>query len=284
MRGIAGRFGLFIFASFAGYQLAFAGDACEATRQALHASSGQLLNLGTGSLVAGFAARLPRPRSLHVAYVVPSSGNLTGAFIVKVRHQLPKDASARSSEGFPSGDYIRLQRPGHASACTNQWRAPYDQSIKLEHYIDEHYYGIKYQSMDEFHAEIGYRERQYSVAGVKFSRNICRNTYDPETRADFLYSDNPHIASYAETATRRTATLAKQAGFISDAFADEAPRYRDKLNTAIIPYRRINASSDNCASFEIDIPEKAGQTDIEIIDADEGLGFHHSWQIDWQQN
>jgi hypothetical protein len=278
-------FSVLAFVSGFGNQQAWAVDACEAVRQSIGAGTSQLINMISRDIVVQFGGTSPsKPSDLHLAYVVPRSPNPTGALIVKARHQLPKDANAKSSEGFPSGDFIRVQRPGYTSPCTNHWKGPYDTNVKLEHYVDQHYYGIGYPSMEEFHADVGYRNRQYSAFGVTFDRSVCKNTYDPESRGYFLYSENPRIATYAETTIRRTAKLAKQVGFIGEAFADQAPRYRDKLHTSIIPYKRANPTSDNCVSFDVAVPDKAGKTEIEIIDTDEGSGFHTTWQINWQQN
>lgn len=284
MLRLAFSFGVIAFVSIVGHQRAWAVDTCEAVRQRIGAGPGQLINLKTESVIAQSSGTpLSKPSDLRLAYIVPNSQNPTGALIVKARHQLPKDANAKNSEGFPSGDLIRLRRPAYTSPCTNRSKGAYDTSVKLEHYVDQHYYGINYTSMDDFHADVGYRNRRVTVLSVQFDRRVCKNTYDPESRASFLYSGepNPMIATDNETYVRRAAILAKQVGFISEAFADQAPRYKDKLHTSIVPYTRANRTSDNCVSFEIAVPDKAGKTDIEIIDADEGRS---TWQISWGQN
>jgi hypothetical protein len=284
MRHFSLSFGVFLFANIVAGQQTWAIDACEAVRQSSGMGPGQLINMRTRTIVAQ-GTTLSKPQDLRLAYVVPSGQYPTGALIVKARHQLPKDANAKNSDGFPSGDLIRVQRPAYVSPCTNQRRGSYDTNVKLEHYVDQHYYGINYASMDEFHADVGNRNRRYSVAGFGYDRSVCKNTYDPESRAYFLYSDNPRIATYLETSARRTAKLAKQVGFVGEAFADQAPRYRDKLHTSIIPYQRANLTSDNCVSFEVGVPDKAGKTDIEVIDTDAGgAGYRATWQISWEQN
>jgi hypothetical protein len=279
-------FGVLFVASLFGGQQTWAIDACEPVRQSLGTGPGQLIDMRTRNILGQFTGTtLSKPQDLHLAYVVPGSQYLTGALIVKVRHQLPKDANAKTSEGFPSSDFIRVQRLGYTAPCKNQWKGPYDTNVKLEHYVDQHFYGITYPSMDEFHAEVGNRIRHYSIAGFGYDKSVCKNTYDAESRAYFLYSEDPRIATSGEFYARRTAKLAKQVGFISEAFADQAPRYKDKLHTLIVPYQRTNPASDNCVSFEVGVPDKVGKTDIEIIDTDTGrTGFLSTWQINWEQN
>ncbi|MEI9925734.1 MAG: hypothetical protein WDN50_22015 [Bradyrhizobium sp.] len=279
-------FGMLLIANIFGGHQTWAIDACEAVRQNLGAGPGQLINLRTNTIINQFTGTpLSKTQDLRLAYIVPAGQYLTGALIVKARHQLPKDATAKSSEGFPSSDFIRVQRQAYTAPCSNQRKGSYDTNVKLEHYVDQHFYGIAYPSMDEFHAEVGYRSRHYSVAGFGYDKSVCKNTSDPESRMNFLYSEDPRIATPGEYYARRTAKLAKQVGFISEAFADQAPRYKDKLHTLIVPYQRANPTSDNCVSFEIGVPDKAGKTEVEIIDTDKGrTGFFSTWQINWEQN
>lgn len=269
------------FIGIVGHQQAWAVDACVSLRPDQALAGGQVFEVRSPQPVAPFGrTALPRPNGggLRFAYVVQTGGNATGALIVKARHQLPEGANAKSSEGFPAGDMIQLSRSEYVSPCKKKIFKSWSQKVRLEHYVDQHFYGTNYPWKKEFHADSSYRVQPLMLG---FTRGICKNTYDPETRPNFLYSENPMIATNAQALTRQAEIAASKTGLISAAFADTAEFYRYKLHTAIIPYDRRELASKNCVSFGLDVPKEAGSTRLEIIDSE--LGTRQSWQIQWKE-
>lgn len=221
-----------------------------------------------------------RPRDgLKLIYTVQTGGNGTGALIIKTRHRLPEGANARTSEGFPAGDMIQLSRTEYNSPCKKgAYVEAWEGKVKLSQYVDQHYYGTNYPWRKQFHADSSYRTEPFLRV---FTRGICKNTYDPETRPKFLYESNPMIASEAQVAARRLEIAASKTGLISAAFADSAESYRSKLQTMIIPYNRATIAPKNCVAFALDIPREAGSTSFEIIDSE--LGGRQTWQVQWSE-
>lgn len=272
--------GVLVFASVVGCQQTWAVDACASLRSDLASAGGQVFAERSTAPVAQFggtALQRPNVSGLRLAYVIQSGGNETGALIVKARHQLPVTANAKNSEGFPAGDMIQLSRSEYISPCKKQTFKSWSQKVRLEQYVDQHYYGTNYSWKKEFHADSSHRVQPLFWG---LTRGICKNTYDPETRSSFLYSDNPMIATDAQALGRQMEIAASKTGLIGAAFADTAEFYRSKLHTAIIPYDRRKLAPKNCVSFDLDVPKEAGSTKLEIVDSE--LGTRQSWQIEWK--
>ena len=259
-----------------------AADSC-ATAIKKVGAWGELVNLQNETPVPHFpqAAR-SKVKVMHLGYGLAWAPYSTGAVIVKIRHRWPEPSTAHAKQGFPGGDRIDLERPTYQSPCDKKTKKHYSANVSIEEYVDQHFYGIRSHSMDKFHADVGLR-RHLGPFLWFFTRetDVCKNTYDLETRGVFLYSDNPRVASEQERNERRAAILAKQAGFITSAFAGEAKYYKDQLETKIIPYQREDEYS--CVSFNLSIPKGAGTTEIEIVDADFPV-FGQNWQIKWNHN
>jgi hypothetical protein len=254
-------------------------DACTSLGGNVSFSAGQLFDQRSLSPVTQFSGTpLQRPSNgLKLIYVVQTGGNGTGALIIKTRHRLPEKANAKNSEGFPSGDLIQLSRTEYYSPCKKgAYVGAWEGRVRLSQYVDQHYYGTNYPWRKQFHADSSYRTEPFLYL---FTRGICKNTYDPDTRASFLYSENPMVASDTQVAARRLEIAASKTGLISEAFADSAEFYRSKLQTMIIPYNRAAIAPKNCVSFGIDIPKEAGSTSLEIIDSE--LGGRQTWQVQW---
>jgi hypothetical protein len=263
-----------------GTQQPWAADVCISLRADQASLAGQAFDERSSSPIAPFGDTiLKRPNGdrFRLAYVVQNGGNETGALIVKARHQLPATANAKNSDGFPAGDMIQLSRYEYVSPCTKQAVGFWAQKVRLEQYVDQHFYGTDYPWKKNFHADSSYREQPWLFGLGR--RGICKNTYHVSTRASFLYSDNPMIASDAQSFGRQAEIAASKTGLISAAFADTAEFYRSKLHTTIIPYDRKKLPK-NCVSFGFEIPKEAGSTKLEIVDSE--LGTRQSWEIQWK--
>lgn len=255
-----------------------AAGSCAAYAQSL--AMGNLVNLRDGSAIPPFGASSKVP-SLQLAYGVAWAPGETGAMVVKIRHRWPEATPRKNNEAFPGKSLIHLERSKYVSPCTNAAKEPYNRNVPLQEYVDQHYYGLRRSSMDEFHADVGVRHRTGPFLFFwTRETEYCKRTFDTSTRGRFLYSDDGRIATESEVTERRFAEVRQQAGFVGTAFAGETEQYKDQLSTKILPYRKED--SNPCVSFKVDVPRGVDTTDVEMLDAD--VGFSRKWQIKWEQN
>lgn len=262
-----------------------AAELCPGNGVVTTARSGQLIDLTNQiPLQEGSEHAVSKRSSIRLGYVVPGSENLTGALVVKVRHRWLPDRNGNGA--FPGANFIRLERPVYTSPCDSKDRIAYGpREVRLEHYVDRHYYGLPHSSMSGFHADVGHRPYEVSYGLFTRPTTVCRRTSDDAIRGQFLYSDRVAIADEREVATRRADIGRTPNAFIGAAFA-EPSRYKDKLQTYIIPYRKRDMVSPHCFAFGITVPERTVSTDVSVIDADAGYGsaFQTTWKLSWRQN
>jgi hypothetical protein len=239
-----------------------AAQMCNSALRNSKVKSGDVVLVGRrGVTVVGDSVSMKAAGSIKIGYVVPERDQVSGALIIKLRHQAVATTSSAKA--------IQLSRESYISPCTQDQVASYSWAANNQTYVDYHKYGLRDPernpaiNIDTFHADVGPR------AGRK-----CVRTSDSDIRGQFLFSADPdgrRVAGTWEILSRQRTKFVSSGE--SAAFADP-PDFNQfiEYQTAIIPYKKP-ANKSVCVAFDVASYPNSLRTEIMIVDADDAIAL-----------